>query len=134
MSDDERSGLLPWHKIGGRLTAVKNELLDLMPFGASESADDEECKNPQDDHAAQERLPQIDQRTAHDRAFRYAWGDPEKLVLRKSLDAYLSFLEASGYVIVPVDPTQEMLKAAEGAKATVADTYVEMVAARPRLD
>ena len=73
----------------------------------------------------------IDLKTAHERAFKYACGD--SLVMRATVDHYLSFLEASGYVIAPVKATDEMCSRAFIWPSAPAEPYAEMIAARPRL-
>ncbi len=45
-----------------------------------------------------------DLKTAHERALKYACDD--NLVTRTSIDRYLSFLEACGYVIAPLAATK----------------------------
>ncbi len=72
-----------------------------------------------------------DLKTAHERALKYACDD--NLVTRTSIDRYLSFLEACGYVIAPVAATEEMCRRSViWPAATPAEPYAEMIAARPR--
>ncbi len=74
----------------------------------------------------------IDLKTAHDRALNYACDD--NLIIRESIDRYLSFLEASGYVIAPVAATDEMSRRSLIYHAAPPEHYAEMIAGRPRRD
>ncbi len=73
-----------------------------------------------------------DLKTAHERALKYACGD--NLIIQASIDRYLSFLEACGYVMAPVAATEEMCRRAFIWPAAPAEPYAEMIAARPRRD
>ncbi len=67
---------------------------------------------------------------ADERALEY----DDNLIIRTSIDRYLSFLEASGYVIAPVAATEEMCRRSFIWPAPPAKSYAEMIAARPTRD
>ncbi len=75
-------------------------------------------------------LDMTDLKTAHEQALKYVRDD--NLVTRTSIDRYLSFLEACGYVIAPVTATEEMCRRSIIWPGAPAEPYAEMIAARPR--